>query len=123
VALSLSSSSDSIVDLCCTTSALHYLRTNPTQIKVLYKALTSAGITPGYRTHGFHMFRYSAGNIVHSKTRDVKTVQSLLGHSRIGTTADIYTQVEKVVGEEPSEALAKVIVSDNDVPLASDKIQ
>jgi integrase len=90
--------------------------------KVLYETLKSVGITLGDRT-GFHLFRYSAGNIVHSVTRDVKTVQSLLGHSRLSTTADIYTQVEKPVAEEASEALAKAIVSDEDIALASDKIQ
>jgi integrase len=90
---------------------------------VLYVALKSAGINPGDRTHGFHLFRHSAGRIVHSETRDVKTVQELLGHSRLSTTADIYTHVEKVVGEEASKALAKAIVSDQEIALASEKIQ
>lgn len=42
-----------------------YLRKN-----VLHKALKAAGIEPGYRSHGFHLFRHSAGSIVHSITRD-----------------------------------------------------
>lgn len=90
--------------------------------QVLYKAMKAAGIEPGYRTHGFHLFRHSAGSIVHSITRDVKTTQELLGHSRLSTTADIYTHVEKVVGEQASEALAKTI-TDQEIPLASERIQ
>jgi len=88
--------------------------------KVLYKAMKAVGIEPCYRTHGFHLFRHSAGSIVHSITRDVKTTQELLGPSRLSTTADIYTHVEKVVGEQASEALAKAI-TDHEIPLASEK--
>jgi integrase len=91
--------------------------------EVLYQALLAAGIKPGYRSHGFHLFRHSAGSIVHSITRDVKTTQELLGHSRLSTTADIYTHVDKVVGEEASEALAKAILPDLDIALASEKVQ
>lgn len=91
--------------------------------EVLYQALTAAGIKPGYRSHGFHLFRHSAGSIVHSITRDVKTTQELLGHSRLSTTADIYTHVKKTVGEEATEALAKAIVPDQNLALASEKIQ
>jgi integrase len=91
--------------------------------KVLYDALKLAGIEPGYRTHGFHLFRHSAGSIVHSITRDVKTTQELLGHSRLSTTADIYTHVDNAVGEEASEALARAIVPDENFALASKLIQ
>jgi integrase len=91
--------------------------------EVLDEALRSAGITPGYRTHGFHMFRHSAGDIVHKITRDVKTAQSLLGHSLLSTTANTYTRVDKAVGAEASEALAKAIFSEEDLVLVSEEIQ
>jgi len=52
----------------------------------------------------------------------VKTTQELLGHSRLSTTADIYTHVEKAVGEQASEALARAI-TDQEIPLASEEIQ
>ena len=90
--------------------------------EVLQKALRAAGIEPGYRTHGFHLFRHSAGSIVHAITGDIKTTQELLGHSRLSTTADIYTHVEKAVGEQASEALARAI-TDREIPLASEEIQ
>jgi site-specific recombinase XerC len=53
----------------------------------------------------------------------VKTTQELLGHSRLSTTADIYTHVDKAVGEEASEALARAIVPDENLALASKLIQ
>ena len=88
--------------------------------EVLPKALKAAGIEPGHRTHGFHLFRHSAGSIVHAITGDVKTAQELLGHSRLSTTADIYTHVEKAIGERASEALARAITEQE---LAIDKVQ
>jgi integrase len=90
--------------------------------ELLQKALKAAGIEPGYRTHGFHLFRHSAGSIVHAITGDVKTTQEFFGHSRLSTTADVYTHVEKAVGEQASEALAKAITG-KEIPLASEKIQ
>src|SRR4030095_6308186 len=90
--------------------------------EVLQKALKAAGIEPGYRTHPFHLFRHSAGSIVHAIHGAVKTTQELLGHSRLSTTADIYTHVEKAVGQQATEALAKAIVH-ADIPLASEKVQ
>lgn len=91
---------------------------------VLYPALKLAGIPRISHAHGFHLFRHSAGSIVHSITRDVKTTQELLGHSRLSTTADIYTHVDRVVGEEASEALANAIVLGGSPTVqGSDKIQ
>jgi integrase len=57
---------------------------------VLYPAMDRAGIKRGRRTHGFHIFRYTAGTLAYQKTGDIKAAQNLLGHARISTTADIY---------------------------------
>jgi integrase len=40
--------------------------------KVLYPALEAAEIKKTSREHGFHIFRHSAGSIVHAITRDLK---------------------------------------------------
>jgi integrase len=37
-----------------------------------------------------HLFRHTAGSIVHELTSDLKLSQELLAHSNISTTADIY---------------------------------
>ena len=52
-----------------------------------------AGIERKPRSHGFHLFRHSAANSVHSVTSDLKLAQELLGHATIATTADIYTHL------------------------------
>ena len=46
--------------------------------QILYPAPRATGIEPEPRRHGFHLFRHSAGSIVHSITRDVRTAQELL---------------------------------------------
>ena len=90
---------------------------------VLYPAVEAAAIERSSRSHGFHIFRHSAGSIVHSETGDVKLAQELLGHARLSTTADIYTHVDKVVAERASEALANAILNEVDVELASETVQ
>jgi integrase len=52
-----------------------------------------AGIKRQPRTHGFHIFRHSAGSLVNALTGDLKLVQQLLAHARIATTADTYVHV------------------------------
>jgi integrase len=75
--------------------------------KVLYPAMDLAGIERKARAHGFHMFRHSAGSIVHAKTGDLKLAQELLGHARISTTSDIYIHVpEKLAEQQPRSSRA-----------------
>ena len=80
--------------------------------KVLYPALDAAGIKRSPRTHGFHLFRHSAGSIIHAITRDLKQAQELLGHAHISTTSDIYVHLDAKVAEEATELLAREIISD-----------
>jgi len=56
----------------------------------LYPALKRAGLKREPRSYGFHLFRHTAGSIVHELTSDLKLSQELLAHSHISTTADIY---------------------------------
>jgi len=62
--------------------------------EVLYPVLRGLGVPCGDRESGFHRFRHSAGSIIVSKTGNLKLAQTLLGHSSISTTADIYTHVQ-----------------------------
>lgn len=80
--------------------------------EVLYPTLDSLGIVHGNREYGFHIFRHSAGSILHNATRDAKLVQNTLGHSRVSTTLDIYVHVDPKAAEQGTELLAKEIIGD-----------
>ena len=80
--------------------------------KVLYPALDAAGIKRSPRAHGFHLFRHSAGSIIHAITRDLKQAQELLGHAHISTTSDIYVHLDDKVAKEATELLAREIIPD-----------
>lgn len=75
---------------------------------VLYPAMNRAGIERGSRTHGFHLFRHTAGSIVHEKTGSVKLAQTHLGHARLDTTANTYVHVDDGQSRKAAEAVADV---------------
>ena len=77
--------------------------------EVLYPALDAAGITRGERSHGFHLFRHSAGSIIHAATEDLKLAQEQLRHTQISTTSDIYVHLEPKVAQKASNVLAEEI--------------
>ncbi|HVF88614.1 MAG TPA: tyrosine-type recombinase/integrase, partial [Blastocatellia bacterium] len=70
--------------------------------------LERSGLSAARVTHGFHLLRHSAASIVHAQTRDLALAQELLGHSRLSTTADIYTHTQSSA-EEATETLAREI--------------
>lgn len=74
---------------------------------VLYPAMDRAGIKRGDRTHGFHIFRHTAGSIVHTATGNLKLIQGFLGHSRISTTSDIYVHVDDSATAEATGIIAR----------------
>ena len=92
--------------------------------KVLYPALEAAGIERDPRTHGFHLFRHSAGSIIHAVTRDLKQAQELLGHAHLSTTSDIYVHLDDKLAEEATELLAREIIPDESliVPPENDQV-
>ena len=79
--------------------------------KVLYPAMERAGIERIKGAHGFHVFKHSAGSLVHAQTKDLKMAQEFLRHSSIDTTADVYVHVDEAMAEEATEALARTIIS------------
>ena len=76
---------------------------------VLYPAMDKSGIDRGLRTHGFHIFRHTAGSIVHTATGNLKLIQEFLGHSRISTTSDIYVHVPETMTGQATEIMVKEI--------------
>lgn len=78
---------------------------------VLYLALQRAGIKREPRSYGFHLFRHTAGSIVHELTSDLKLSQELLAHSHISTTADIYVHGKREAkAGKATELLASLLV-------------
>lgn len=86
---------------------------------VLYPAMDRCGISREKWSHGFHVFRHTAGSIVHAQTGDLKLAQELLGHSRISTTSDIYIHMPENVAAKATEILAREITG----VLGSEKVQ
>lgn len=76
---------------------------------VLYPAMDRAGIVRQPQTHGFHLFRHSAASIVHAETGSLKLAQTLLGHARISTTADVYVHPGSSELQRAGETLAAAI--------------
>jgi integrase len=79
---------------------------------VLHPIIDRLGIERRTRESGFHRFRHCAGSIINDETGNHKLAQSLLGHSKLSTTADIYTHSMTDAERKASEALEKVILGD-----------
>lgn len=77
----------------------------------LYAVLDALEIPRVKGKHGYHIFRHSAGTILHKRSRDLKVVQSLLRHSDISTTADIYVHLDDEVVSEGVGLLADEILT------------
>jgi len=79
---------------------------------ILYPALDRLRIVRSPRSSGFHRFRHSAATIVNQQTGNLKLVQRLLGHSNLGTTADVYTHTFTEAEREAALALEQAIYGD-----------
>ena len=69
------------------------------------------------RAYGFHLFRHTAGSIVHELTSDLKLSQELLAHSHISTTADIYVHGRR----EAKAGKATELLANQFVPVFSEE--
>jgi|SRR5579864_4958095 len=70
---------------------------NPSHVGDLFQGLLKKAGLPHVR---FHDLRHSAATILLQARVQLKTVQELLGHSSIATTADIYSHVSSEMREE-----------------------
>lgn len=86
---------------------------------VLYPAMERVGIKIKPREHGYHIFRHSAGQIVVDVTKSVRQAQDLLRHTRMQTTADIYTRRSESSAAEAADIVAREIIG----KLDSEKVQ
>ena len=77
--------------------------------EVLYPVMERAGIERSPRSHGFHLFRHTAGSLIHRETNSIKLAQQQLGHSKLSTTADIYVHPDAAEAKKAAEALARAI--------------
>jgi integrase len=79
---------------------------------VLYSALERLRLPRLSRSAGFHTFRHSAASLINHQTGTLKLAQKLLGHSKISTTADVYTHTSDESEREASVILERAIFGD-----------
>lgn len=84
---------------------------------VLYPAMDKLGIKRQPRQHGFHIFRHTAGSLLHRHTGNTKLVQKALGHAHESTTSDIYVHLQPEIVADSVEVLADEILSGIDTGL------
>lgn len=88
--------------------------------RVLYPAMDKVGVIREARKHGFHIFRHTAGTMLHDLTRDMKLVQTTLGHSRMSTTADIYVHTDRTVAGPGAQVLAGAMLANYDLTVTQE---
>jgi integrase len=90
-------------------------------VQALQRVLVAAGL-PRIR---FHDLRHSCASLLFAQGVPAKTVQEILGHSRISTTLDIYTHVASEdhpvssVMREAADAMDRALVRRSLPTLAS----
>jgi Phage integrase family len=70
-----------------------------------------AGTLMPTSTVRLHDLRHGAASLAHEAGADLKTVQDLLGHSTIVTTADTYTSVLPDVQRRCADATAALVLA------------
>jgi integrase len=78
----------------------------PQRLSVAFRRAVQASGLPPVRLHDL---RHGAASLALAAGADLKTVQDLLGHSTIITTADIYTSVLPEVHDRYADAVADLV--------------
>jgi integrase len=78
----------------------------PQRLSVAFRRVVQASGLPPVRLHDL---RHGAASLALAAGADLKTVQDLLGHSTIITTADIYTSVLPEVHDRYADAVADLV--------------
>ncbi|MCA0331517.1 MAG: site-specific integrase [Actinobacteria bacterium] len=73
--------------------------------RAFHKAVEESGLPPVR----LHDLRHGAANLALAAGADLKTLQELLGHSTIITTADIYAHVLPVLHSRAADAVAELV--------------
>jgi integrase len=80
----------------------------PQRLTVAFRRAVAASGLPPVRLHDL---RHGAASLALAAGADLKTVQDLLGHSTIITTADIYTSVLPEVHDRYADAVADLVAA------------
>jgi integrase len=79
---------------------------------VLYPTLDRLGIQRTSGAAGFHTFRHSVASFINAQTGNLKLAQTLLGHSTINMTAEVYTHTSVEAQREAAVAVERAIYGD-----------
>jgi site-specific recombinase XerD len=71
----------------------------------LHDAQVRAGLTPAR----FHDLRHAPTTVMLASGVDLKVVSELLGHSKISTTADIYTKVLDELKVDAADRMTRLL--------------
>jgi integrase len=79
---------------------------HPDVISRRFEQLVRQADVPPVRLHDL---RHGAASLTYRATKDLKAVQTLLGHSQISITADTYTSLFEEAEREAAEAAAALV--------------
>jgi len=81
----------------------------PLEPRALLKAWHDAQERAGLTRRSFHTTRHAAASVLIAQGLPLKTVQEVLGHSLIGTTADIYGHLAEEAFIEAADAMERAM--------------
>lgn len=81
----------------------------PLEPRSLLKAWHDAQERAGLTRRSFHTTRHAAASVLIAQGLPLKTVQEVLGHSLIGTTADIYGHLAEEAFQEAADAMERAM--------------